>query len=67
MAALASNLEGDVVGGVALDLESAGREVVEVLVQQLHEQANTQDRDPKVSMWSLHNRQWGYEWMDIGR
>ena len=67
MAALAGDLEGDVVGSVALDLNGTRREVVEVLVQQLHEQANTQDRDPKVSMWSLHNRRWGYEWMDIGR
>ena len=35
MAALASDLEGDIVGGVALHLEGAGREVVEVLVEEL--------------------------------
>ncbi len=35
VAALASDLEGDIVGRVALDLDGAGREVVEVLVQQL--------------------------------
>lgn len=35
MAALASHLEGDIVGGVALDLEGSGREVVEVLVEEL--------------------------------
>lgn len=35
MAALASDLEGDIVGGVALDLDGTGREVVEVLAQQL--------------------------------
>ena len=35
MAALAGNLEGDIVGSVALDFDSPGREVVEVLVQQL--------------------------------
>ena len=35
MAALAGHLEGDIVGGVALDLEGAGREVVEILVEEL--------------------------------
>ena len=35
VAALASDLEGDIVGGVALDLEGAGRQVVEVLVEEL--------------------------------
>lgn len=35
VAALASHLEGNVVGGVALDLDGTGREVVEVLVEQL--------------------------------
>lgn len=35
VAALAGNLEGDIVWGVALDLDGTGREVVEVLVQQL--------------------------------
>jgi hypothetical protein len=35
MAALASHLEGNIVGGVALDLEGSGRQVVEVLVQEL--------------------------------
>ena len=35
VARLARDLEGDIVGGVALDLEGAGREVVEVLVQEL--------------------------------
>lgn len=32
---LASDLEGDIVRGVGLDLESASREVVEVLVEEL--------------------------------
>lgn len=36
MAGLASNLEGDIVGGVGLDLDGAGREVVEVLVEELY-------------------------------
>jgi hypothetical protein len=36
--ALASDLEGNIVGGVALDLDGAGREVVEVLVQELEAQ-----------------------------
>lgn len=35
MAALAGDLEGDVVGREALDLDGASRDVVEVLVQQL--------------------------------
>ena len=35
MAALAGHLEGNIVGRVALDLEGASREVVEVLVDQL--------------------------------
>jgi hypothetical protein len=35
MAALAGDLESNIVGGVALDLDGAGREVVKVLVQQL--------------------------------
>jgi hypothetical protein len=35
VAALASDLEGNVVRGVALDLEGAGGEVVEVLVEEL--------------------------------
>lgn len=35
MAALAGHLEGNIVGGVALDLEGASREVVEVLVEEL--------------------------------
>lgn len=35
MTALASDLEGDIVGGVALDLDGAGGDVVEVLVEQL--------------------------------
>ena len=36
MAALASDLKGGIVGGVALDLDGAGGEVIEVLVQELH-------------------------------
>lgn len=36
VAALAGDLESDIVGRVALDLNGAGREVVEVLVQQLY-------------------------------
>lgn len=35
MAALAGHLEGNIVRGVALDLEGAGRQVVEILVQEL--------------------------------
>lgn len=35
MAALAGDLESDIVGSVAFDLDGAGREVVEILVQQL--------------------------------
>jgi len=35
MAALAGHLEGDIVGGVALDLEGTSREMVEVLVEEL--------------------------------
>lgn len=35
VAALASDLEGNIVGSVALDLDSTGGEVVKVLVQQL--------------------------------
>lgn len=35
VAALAGDLEGNIVGSVALDLDGAGRQVVEVLVQQL--------------------------------
>jgi hypothetical protein len=38
VAALASDLEGDIVGGVALDLEGARREMVEVLVEELDAQ-----------------------------
>lgn len=38
VAALASHLEGNIVGGVALDLDGTGREVVEVLVEQLEEE-----------------------------
>lgn len=38
VAALASDLEGNIVGGVALDLDGSGSEVVEVLVEQLEEQ-----------------------------
>lgn len=33
---LAGNLEGDIVGGVGLDLDGAGSEVVEVLVEELY-------------------------------
>lgn len=40
VAALASDLEGNIVGGVALDLDGAGRQVVEVLVQQLERGTN---------------------------
>lgn len=42
MAVLAGDLEGDVVGGVALDLERAGGQVVEVLVQQLKRRGKKQ-------------------------
>jgi hypothetical protein len=35
VAALAGDLEGNIVGGVALDLDGAGGEVVEVLVEEL--------------------------------
>lgn len=35
VAALAGHLEGNIVGGVALDLKGTSREVVEVLVDQL--------------------------------
>lgn len=42
MAALASDLEGNIVGGVALNLDGGGREVVEVLVEQLEGQTNTE-------------------------
>jgi hypothetical protein len=37
MAALASDLEGNIVGGVALDLKGACGQVVEVLVEELDE------------------------------
>lgn len=36
VAALAGNLEGNIVGSVALDLDGAGRGVVEVLVEKLY-------------------------------
>lgn len=35
MAGLASDLEGDAVGGSVLELEGGGSEVVEVLVEEL--------------------------------
>jgi hypothetical protein len=35
MAALAGDLEGHIVWGVAFDLDGAGRQVVEILVQEL--------------------------------
>jgi hypothetical protein len=35
MAALAGHLEGNIVGGVALDLEGTSRQVVEILVEEL--------------------------------
>lgn len=35
MGGLAGDLESNVVGGVALELEGGGREVVEVLVEEL--------------------------------
>lgn len=38
VAALAGDLEGDIVGGVVLDLDGAGGEVVEVLVEELEAQ-----------------------------
>jgi hypothetical protein len=38
MAALAGDLEGNVVGSVALDLDGVGGQVVEVLVQELERQ-----------------------------
>lgn len=41
--ALASDLEGNIVGGVALDLDGAGREVVEVLVQELEAQRQSSE------------------------
>lgn len=37
MAGLASDLEGDTVGGGVLELEGGGREVVEILVKELGE------------------------------
>jgi hypothetical protein len=40
VAALASDLEGNIVGGVALDLDGSGSEVVEVLVEQLEEKTH---------------------------
>lgn len=36
MRSLAGDLESNVVGGVALDLKGGGREVVEILVEELH-------------------------------
>jgi len=36
VAALASDLEGNIVGGVALELNGTSRKVVEVLVEQLN-------------------------------
>jgi hypothetical protein len=51
MAALAGDLEGDIVGGVALDLEGAGREVVEVLVEKLA--AHSQRCDVRALVWGL--------------
>jgi hypothetical protein len=36
MAALAGHLEGHIVGGVALDLDGTGGQVVEVLVEELN-------------------------------
>lgn len=41
VAALASDLEGNIVGGVALDLDGAGGQVVEVLVEELDSQVRT--------------------------
>lgn len=40
VAGLASDLEGNAVGGGVLELEGGGREVVEILVQELHDGAN---------------------------
>ena len=38
VAALAGHLECNIVGGVALDLEGSGRQVVEILVEELERQ-----------------------------
>ena len=38
MAGLASDLEGNTVGGGVLELEGGGREVVEILVEELYHQ-----------------------------
>lgn len=50
VAALASNLEGNVVGGVALDLDGGGGEVVEVLVEQLEGQTRKLAKMPHTAM-----------------
>lgn len=38
MAGLASDLEGNAVGGGVLELKGGGREVVEILVEELYHQ-----------------------------
>jgi hypothetical protein len=48
VARLAGNLEGNIVGGVALDLEGGSRQVVEVLVQKLKK--GSQSSSPSVGI-----------------
>lgn len=53
VAVLAVDLEGDIVGGVALDLERAGGQVVEVLVEQLE-----REKEKQKQIVSRKTRQW---------
>lgn len=55
MCALAGHLEGNIVGGVALDLKSCGGQVVEVLVEQLRKMlagALKAVPEPALGHWS---------------
>lgn len=54
VAALAGHLESDIVGSVALDLNGTGREVVEVLVQQLERWGHHVSAPMVFSQNSLH-------------
>lgn len=60
VAALASHLEGDIVRGVALDLEGAGRQVVEVLVKELD-----RERDTNGKYWHVAQQNKG--WLACGK
>jgi hypothetical protein len=53
VAGLASDLEGNAIGGSVLELEGGGGQVVEILVEELNRQQESQRSVQKLRQWAF--------------